>query len=166
MRSHLARCLIAVGLFLTSGISSADAQAAAASQRPVTFWGQVALGAGGAADSGFYVGAISAAVQVRQILFMGRISSLGTEDRTRMEELGLLVGVASRPDVFHGGVAAGLGIATADGDSSAIALPFEAQLSWRPIPWAGLGARVFGNINRLDNFGGITVALQVGRLRP
>lgn len=166
MRSHLARCLIAVGLFLTSSASSADAQSAATSRPPVTWWGQVALGAGGAADSGFYAGAISAAVQVRHILLMGRIASLGTEDRTRMEEVGILAGVATRPAVFHAGVAAGLGIATADEDSSAIALPIEAQLSWRPIPWAGLGARVFANVSRLGNFGGITVALQVGRLRP
>ena len=166
MRSHLARCLIAVGLFLTSLTSSSDAQSAATSRPPVTWWGQVALGAGGAADSGFYASAISAAVQVRHILLMGRMASLGTENRTRMGEVGVLVGVATRPAAFHAGIAAGLGIATADQDSSAIALPIEAQLSWRPIPWAGLGARLFGNINRMTNFGGVTVALQVGRLRP
>ncbi len=166
MRSHLARFLIAVGVFLTSSTSSAAAQTGSTSRPPVTFWGQLALGAGGAADSGFYAAALSAAVQVRHILVLGRVASIGTEDRKRMEEVGILAGVATRPAVFHAGVAAGLGISTADGDSSAIALPIEAQLSWRALPWAGLGARVFGNVNRLTNFGGVTVALQLGRLRP
>lgn len=164
MRSHVTR-LIAVGSCLTIN-TAASAQTGTTSRAPATFWGQLALGAAGAADSGFYTAAISAAVQVRNILVLGRVVSIGTDNRTRMEEVGILAGVATRPAVFHAGIAAGLGIATADGDSSAIALPIEAQLSWRPIPWAGLGARVFANVNRLANFGGVTVALQLGRLRP
>ena len=98
-------------------------------------------------------------------MFMGRVASIGTKNGHRMDEAGLLVGIASPPAVFHGAVAAGLGVAKDPRDSSVIALPIEAQLSWRPIPWAGLGARVFANLNRLTNFGGVTLVLQLGRLR-
>ena len=83
-----------------------------------------------------------------------------------MEEVGLLAGFATRPAVFHAGAAAGVGIAKDSQDSSVIALPIEAQLSWRPLRWAGIGARVFGNVNGLTNFGGVTLGLQIGRLRP
>jgi hypothetical protein len=168
MPPRTARLCMCVGLFLAIYAAPSAAQTTRPLQRP-TFWGQVALGAAGAAgaaDSGFYASAISAAVQVRQIVFMGRVASIGTKKgNNRMEEAGLLVGVASPPAVFHGAVAAGLGVAKDSRDSSVIALPIEAQLSWRPIPWAGLGARVFANLNGLTNFGGVTLALQLGRLR-
>ncbi len=168
MPPRLARRCTCVGLFLVIHAASstpAKAQTGPALQRRPTFWGQVALGAAGAADSGFYASAISAAVQVSHFVFMGRVASIGTKKGNRMEEAGLLAGFASPPAVFHAAVAAGLGVASDPRDSSVIAVPVEAQLSWRPIPWAGLGARVFANVNRLTNFGGVKLVLQLGRLR-
>ena len=170
MPPRFARLCTCVGLFLAihAAPTTTSAQTGTSIQRRPTFWGQVALGAAGAAgtaDSGFYASAISAAVQVRQFVFMGRVASIGTPDGHRMDEAGLLAGIASPPAVFHGAVAAGIGVASDPRDSSVIALPIEAQLSWRPIPWAGLGARVFANVNGITNFGGLTVVLQLGRLR-
>ena len=166
MPPRIARLCMCVGLFLSIHTAApAAAQTGPALQRRPTFWGQVALGAAGAADSGFYASAVSAAVQFNHLVLLGRVASIGTKDGKRMEEAGLLAGFATRPAVIHASVAAGLGVAKDPRDSSVIALPIEAQLSWRPIPWAGLGARVFANVNGLTNFGGVTLVLQLGRLR-
>src|SRR5262245_58664430 len=124
--ARLCTCLtLSAAMLVTPSLISA--------QRRPTYWGQIALGAAGAADSGFYASAVAAAVQVRQLLFIGRVASIGTENKKRMEEAGLLAGVATRPAVFHAGIAAGLGVAKSPQDSSVIAVPIEAQLSWRPL---------------------------------
>jgi hypothetical protein len=133
--------------------------------RGPTFWGFVALGPGSAADSGFYASGIGGAAQVEHLLFMTRIASLDTKQTKRISDLGLLAGVATRPGRFHVGAAAGLGIVTDSRDSTSLGIPLEAHASVLVTRWTALGVRAFGSLNRLANFGGLTVVLQVGRLR-
>ena len=85
------------------------AQGARSDDRP-TWWGLVALGAGGARDSGFHHSTIGGAFQVRHLIVIGRVS-IATPDYNRMEDAGLLVGVATRPSPLHFSVAAGLSAA-------------------------------------------------------
>jgi len=59
------------------------------------FWGFAALGIGATdADSTFDAAGIGAAVQVRRLVFLGRIASVGPEKENRMEDFGLLLGFA------------------------------------------------------------------------
>jgi hypothetical protein len=137
---------------------------AAQSSRP-TYWGFVALGPGGVADSGFYASGIGGATQRGRLLLMARIASLDTKNSKRISDLGILAGVATKPGLFHLAAAGGIGIVTDVRDSSTVGLPLELHATVSPVSWVALGVRLFGSINRLDNFGGITVALQLGRLR-
>ncbi len=50
-------------------------------------------------------------------------------------------------------------------DSTALALPVEAQATWRFSRFAGIGLRGFLSLNKLSTFGGLTMMAQVGRLR-
>ena len=54
-----------------------------------------------------------------------------------------------------------------DGETvkSGIGLPLEAQLMIKVLPFAGIGATVFGNLNSDKSFGGFTLGLQIGKLR-
>lgn len=131
-----------------------------------TFWGQVALGAAGAADSGFYAASVGVGLQARHVLLLGRAGSIGTPKRKRMEEAGVMIGLATLPGVIHIGGGVGLGVADDKRGQSELALPMEVQATWRFSRHAGVGARLFANINKALNFGGVTVAFQAGRLRP
>src|SRR5262249_21091811 len=131
------------------------AQSGRSDDRP-TWWGTLALGAGGARDSGFYHATIGAAYQVRHLLVMGRVSSISTPDYNRMEDAGILVGLATRPSDVHLSAAWGLSAAHDNRGNRTLAFPIEAQATWRFLPWAGLGVRVFGVPNSLTNYGGIS----------
>ena len=137
----------------------------AAQSGRLTYWGYVALGAGGAADSGFYSSTVGLGVQRFHILGVARVGSLDTPKIKRFSEIALMAGWATRPGRFHFGAVAGIGNVRDSRDSTAAALAYEAHAGVLVTRWAALAARVFGNTNRLGNFGGITLALQVGRLR-
>lgn len=132
-----------------------------------TFWGFAALGIGAtaAADSTFYASGLGASLQRGKLVLMARIAAVGPERENRMEDLGLLAGVASPPARFHYLVAAGLGVARNAADTTALALPVEAQATWRLSRLVGVGVRGFLSLNRVATFGGITLMAQVGRLR-
>jgi len=130
-----------------------------------TFWGFVALGIGGARDSTFYAAGVGAAWQRRSLVLMGRIASVGPEKENRMEDLGLLAGVGTQRGRFHYLAAAGLGVARNRQDSTALALPIEAQATWRFSGFAGIGLRGFLSLNKVSSFGGLTIMAEVGRLR-
>jgi len=82
-----------------------------------------------------------------------------------MEDVGLLAGVGTQPGRFHFLAAAGLAAARNRRDSTALALPVEAHATWRFSRVAGIGLRGFLSLNKLSTFGGLTVMVQVGRLR-
>ena len=158
---------IALAGALTVSIASALAgQIAPSVQRP-TFWGTFALGAAGAADSGFYHSSLGAAVQLRHLIIIGRVTGNDTPEAKRIEDAGILVGAATQPLApFHFSIAAGL---SALNDHyrhrSTVGFPVEAQGTWRFTRWTGIGARVFAVPNEINGYAGISLALQVGRLR-
>jgi hypothetical protein len=135
-------------------------------QRP-TFWGTFALGAAGAADSGFYHSSLGAAVQLHRLIIIGRVTGNDTPEAKRIEDAGILVGAATEPFApFHFSIAAGL---SALNDhyrhSSTVGFPIEAQGTWRFTRWTGIGVRAFAVPNEINSYAGISMALQVGRLR-
>jgi hypothetical protein len=143
------------------------ATTSAAAQAHPTYWGFVGLGVGQTdRDSTFYAAGVGAGLQRRNLIFMARIASVGPEKQNRMEDLGVLVGVATKSGrPLHFLVAAGIGTAHDPQSISAIALPVEAQATWRFSRWGGVGVRGFLSVNKLSNFGGLTLHAQVGRLR-
>lgn len=158
--------LLGLGALLLAlgGPVPAAAQGAGMSSRS-TLWGFVALGIGTTdRDSTFYAAGVGAALQRNRLIYMARIASVGPKRENRIEDLGLLVGLGTRPGTLHFLAATGLGVAH-DQDSTALAFPVEAQLTWRFSRVVGIGLRGFLSFNRLSSFGGLTVAAQVGRLR-
>jgi hypothetical protein len=142
---------------------------ARSAQRP-TFWGTIALGQAGISDSGMIHSSLGLSVQRRHLLLTGRVT--GNQQgqkgdyRTRIKDAGILAGYATMPPAkLHFSIAGGVGIVSDIDDSSTVGFPVEAQASWRLLPWAGLGLRVFVVPNSLANYGGISLALDVGRLR-
>ena len=49
--------------------------------------------------------------------------------------------------------------------SDVLGVPLELQLFWRPGSLVGLGLYGFANFNSQRSFGGLTLGLQLGRLR-
>jgi hypothetical protein len=162
MRPIVAALLLIGG---TSAAGLAQTRSADAAGRRLAYWGFIGLGPGKAADSGFYASGVGVAVQTRCLLFMGRIASLDTKTTKRVSDVGVLVGLATRPAPLHFAFAAGFGVAKDSRDSSAIDLPVEAEATWQMTGWVGLGVRGFLGANKLANFSGLTIALQLGRLR-
>jgi len=79
---------------------------------------------------------------------------------------GLLAGYATAsPAQLYFSAAAGLAAVHDVTDRNAVGVPIEAQATWRFLPWVGLGLHVFAVPNKLANYGGISLALDVGRLR-
>jgi hypothetical protein len=46
-----------------------------------------------------------------------------------------------------------------------LGVPLEARLAWLPTTFLGIGLYGFGNFNRIRSFGGVTLSLQLGRVR-
>jgi len=141
-------------------------QTAPSVQRP-TFWGTFAAGAARGADSGFIHSSLGAGVQLRHLIIVGRVTGNDTRDAKRIEDAGVLVGVATEPFApFHFSVAAGLSALNDHYRHSTTAgFPVEAQGTWRFTRWTGIGVRAFAVPNEINSYGGISLALQVGRLR-
>ena len=112
---------------------------------------------------------IGLSVQRRHLLLTGRATGNQQgqkgEYRMRIKDAGLLAGYATMPSKLHFSIAGGLGVVHDIDDSSTVGFPVEAQASWRVLPSAGLGLRIFVVPNSLANYGGISLALDVGRLR-
>ena len=150
--------------------SNLSGQTTAPATQRTTFWGTIALGQAGISDSGMIHSSIGLSVQHRHLLVTGRAT--GNQQgqkgdyRMRIKDAGILAGYATMPPAkLHFSIAGGLGIVHDIDDSSTVGFPVEAQASWRVLPWAGLGLRIFGVPNSLANYGGISLALDVGRLR-
>jgi len=149
--------------------SKLRAQDAVAVHRP-TFWGSIALGQAGITDSGMIHSSIGLSLQRRHLILTGRVSANQQGQRgdyhTRVQDVGILAGYATTPEApLHFSLAGGLAVVRDINDRTTIGLPIEANATWRFLPWAGLGLRVFGVGNKLANYGGLSLALQVGRLR-
>ena len=149
--------------------SKLSGQTAPTVQR-TTFWGTIALGQAAITDSGMIHSSIGLSVQRRHLVVTGRAS--GNQQgqkgdyRMRIQDVGILAGYATTPPArLHFSIAGGLAIVHDINDSGTVGFPIEAQAAWRFVRWAGLGLRIFGVPNKLANYGGIALALDVGRLR-
>ena len=135
-----------------------------------TLWGTIALGQAGITDSGMIHSSIGLSAQRGHLLVTGRIAAnqQGQKGnyRTRIQDVGILAGYATTPPAqMHFSIAGGLAVVHDIKDRSTVGFPIEAQATWRFLPAVGLGLRVFGVPNELSNYGGISLALEVGRLR-
>lgn len=136
-----------------------------AADRP-TYWAFVAAGIAELKGIDYAAIGVGAAAQFRRVVVMGRLSSLDTMDTpTTRGEGGLLVGYGTRPAPLHFAAAAGLGIVKGEQDSTAMSVPVEVHATWRLTRWAGLGARGFASFNSNGSFRGITLAVNLGRMR-
>jgi hypothetical protein len=149
--------------------SKLGGQTGAAVQRP-TFWGTIALGQAGITDSGMIHSSIGLSVQRRHLVVTGRAT--GNQQgqkgdyRMRIRDVGILAGYATMPPAqLHFSIAGGLAIVHDINERGTLGFPIEGQATWRFLPWVGFGLRVFGVPNELANYGGISLALDVGRLR-
>ena len=138
-------------------------------QRP-TLWGTIALGQAGITDSGMIHSSIGLSVQRRHLVVTGRATGNQQGQKgdyhMRIEDVGILAGYATMPPAqLHFSIAGGLAIVHDNNDRSTLGFPIEAQATWRFLPWAGLGLRVFGVPNELASYGGVSLALDAGRLR-
>ena len=148
--------------------SKLDGQTAPPVQRP-TLWGTVALGQAGITDSGMIHSSVGLSVQRSHLLMTGRVTANQQgqkgDYRTRIRDVGILAGYATTPTQLHFSIAGGLSVVHDINDRSTVGFPIEAQATWCLLPWAGLGLRAFGVPNRLANYGGVSLALDAGRLR-
>ena len=160
---------IVLSLLLAVG-STAQAQAPAATTPAprLTLW----MGAGyGRGIAGQFTGAeealtVNVSAQRGHLLLSGRVAAVSSSIYDTSADLGLLAGVASSPrQPIHVGAGLGLGYAEPTAGKGVLTFPAELQVFWRPLAFAGLGLYGFATINNTDSFAGVTLALQVGRLR-
>jgi hypothetical protein len=144
--------------------------------QPDTYWLSAGLGAG----SEDFAGNASLAYQHRAHLFSLRMAGTAGLFDDGFGDVGLLYGRATRPDGRRYRAAAGVGIAAVDGcetpgagalfstceaRSTVVGLPLEAQLAWLPAEFLGIGLYGFADFNGLRSFAGVTLSLQLGKVR-
>jgi hypothetical protein len=92
------------------------------------------------------------------------------------QDVGVLYGVMNKTDQFMASLSGGLAYTSSIDnptpltvDSSVtkntLGLPLETQLFWTPTKYVGLGVIGFGNINSTRSFGGVLLAIQLGKLK-
>jgi hypothetical protein len=169
--SRLVSIVAGASLLAMSTLASASAQNSADPGRD-TFW----LGAGLGAGSEDFAGHLHASYQFGAHLISLRNAATAGVFDDGYGDLALLYGRATKAsgERYHASVA--LGIAVADGCrggglggcravSAAVGLPLETQLFWRPGSLVGLGLYGFADLNPEHSFAGLTLGLQLGRLR-
>ena len=149
--------------------STLSGQTAPAVDRP-SVWGTIALGQAGISDSGVIHSSIALSVQRRHLVLTARATGNQQGQKgdytMRVRDVGILAGYATTPPAqLHFSAAGGLAAVHDINGQSAVGLPIEGQATWRFLPWVGLGLHVFAVPNKLANYGGISLALDVGRLR-
>jgi hypothetical protein len=95
-------------------------------------------------------------------------------------DLALLYGRATRSDNGRARASLGAGMSLVDGciepgegslfgdcvnQKTVVGFPIEAQLAWLPAKGLGVGLYGFADLNRIRSFGGVTLGLQIGRVR-
>jgi hypothetical protein len=156
----------------------------AAGQHGVSVWGDFGFGPGVLSQSAEIAIHLGANVQTGANVFTVRASAAasvlqalidaigGTSGTSAAGDIGVLYGRGNRGGAIRTAVAAGIGRAYVDRDSAGatvrvhrLTIPVEAQVAWRPTPVIGLAVIGFGSFNSAQSFGGLVVALQIGRMR-
>lgn len=174
MPGRAARLVLAF-LVLVPGLSEATVQDPAPVSRRDTYWLGVGLGAG----SEDLAAHVNASYQFGANLISLRIATTAGLFDTERTDYALLYGRATRGARDRHLLAIAAGVALVDGcggdgdgflggcqgQSTVIGLPLEAQASYRPGKLLGIGLYGFANLNRRRSFGGVTLGVQIGRLR-
>lgn len=97
-------------------------------------------------------------------------AAFGTDSGTlSTADYGLLVGRTGGSGIWHRYAAIGVGAAEIHRTDAAtahrLALLVEAGIAARVLPFAGVAAHLFGDVNTAQPFGGFALSLRVGRLR-
>lgn len=164
------RCRLSVGLVvagLFSLTSEASGQAA-----PTLGWVTAGVGPGSIGAAGQLAGTID----YRGNLFTVRGAMVAEFFGDDLWDVGLMYGRGVHTGRLFLSLNAGMGLAggTRDtgflGSSTAprphrFTVPLEAQVAWRPSTFLGLALSALGSINKDGSFGGITLGLQLGKLR-
>jgi hypothetical protein len=165
----LVACLAGLSIL---GSDLAWGQTTAGHQRD-SFW----LGAGLGAGSEDFAGSFNASYQFGASLISLRAAGTAGLYDDGFSDYAVLYGRATRPSAGRYQVSAAVGLGLVSGCeidgwlagcsdvSTVVGLPLEVQAFWRPGSLIGLGLYGFANLNDARSFAGLTLGLQLGRLR-
>ena len=140
------------------------------------FWITGGLGVG----SEDFAGTAGISLQHDAHLFSLRVAATAGLFDDGFGDVALLYGRASRVADRRYRLGAAAGISAADGciesgpgslfgdceaQKTVIGFPMEAHVSWLPTTFLGLGLYGFADLNRTRSFAGLTLSVQLGRLR-
>jgi hypothetical protein len=160
---------LAVLLGFDSGVLSAQS---AGSPRRDTFW----VGGGIGAGSEDFGGSLNGSYQFgRNIISLRASATAGIFD-DGFGDYALLYGGALRPASrrYHAAFGAGIGLVHGCRGgglggcrdvANVVGIPIEVQAFWHPGGLIGVGLYGFANLNETHSFAGLTLGLQLGRLR-
>ncbi len=168
-------------------MSPISTHAQLAEKQPTGVWVNGGLGLSSLGSVGL---SANLSVQYGEILFSMRttrnIESLDVFTRNIvLNDSGLLIGFATEKSELHSSVAIGVALVTGyqfeplnpfplvfgnggeEGHdiTSKIGIPIEAQFFLRPSSFLGFGVYMYADINTVESFAGITLSLQLGKLR-
>ena len=172
----MAHCPAGVALALLIAVTMVTAAQLPAQEQAApgrdTFWFGIGLGAG----SEDFAGNLHGSYQFGANLISVRNAATAGIFDDGFGDFALLYGRATKPSGRRHHASAAIGIGVADGCrggglggcqdvSAVVGLPIEAQLFWRPGSLVGVGLYGFANFNAARSFAGLTLGLQIGRLR-
>jgi len=167
--------LVLAFLVLVPSFGEAAVQETAPLSRRDSYWLSVGLGAGSQDLAAHANGSYQFAAN---LISLRAASTAGLFD-TELTDYGLLYGRATRGARDRHLLSAAVGIALVDGCGSddsgflggcddhatIVGIPLEFQASYRPGKVLGIGLYGFANFNRRRSFAGVTLGVQLGRLR-
>jgi hypothetical protein len=170
---HRVAALMGAILFL--GLPPAEAQDDPL-PHPDMFWITGGLGVG----SEDFAGTAGISYQRGAHLFSLRVAGTAGLFEDGFGDVALLYGRASRVADTRYRLGAAAGVSAADGcveegsgslfggcqdRQTVIGFPLEAQLTWLPAEFFGIGLYGFADLNRTRSFAGLTLSVQLGKLR-
>lgn len=185
-------CWIVVGSVQPVGAQSPNHDLSPQASR--TAWVGIGIGPGviseGASGDSNQSGAVSGilygSVRNGPHLFSARLSMAAEVFGDAVSDFGVLYGRAVEAENGFASIAAGIagvnGSYDEDGPQilcgflgeceldppekfTTIGLPLDVQLMWRPIGYVGIGLSGYANLNAKASFAGVSLSLQIGRLR-
>ena len=161
--------LVVISMFAATAVAG---QTAAAPTRD-SFW----LAAGGGVGSEDIAASVNGSYQFGANLVSLRATATAGLFDDGFYDYAVLYGRATRPAGKRFHTSGSLGVALVEGCrsngflggchdiSTVVGLPLELQAFWRPGSLVGLGLYGFANFNAVRSFAGLTLGLQLGRLR-
>jgi hypothetical protein len=160
-------------LWLLLAFGAPGAARAQAPERPA--WGAAAGLSGGWGTEGVAV-VLEGLARYRRHQFAARVAVVSDIFEHGFYDIGVLYGVVLAPTVLDLSVGAGVAYAGVErcpglfvpGDCErvrTVGLPLSLRLLIAPIPYFAFGLQGFGDLNSEQSFGGLTLAVYIGKLR-